>query len=237
MTTSPKNRIAIYIRVSTDDQNTSLGSQEHRCRQYLASQNYSGQSIAQARVYRDEGYSGSNTDRPEFQRMMRDIRKGLVTLVIFTELSRVSRSLRDFLQITDEWRERDVEFVSLRENFDTTSPHGNLIVTILMVLYQFEREQTALRTRLNMRARAERGLFNGGAVAIGYKLDPENSGHLLIDPESAEPVNKAFQLYLKLGAPQPVADRLNDLGHRTPAGKKFSWNIVNYMLQNPAYLC
>lgn len=255
------DRIAIYARISKEDtgrrkaigagrdpdalDGSSIESQVFRCRRYLESQ-HTADTVQAARIYRDEGFSGGNTDRPEFQRLLRDIRKGLVDKIVFTELSRVSRSVRDFLDLTEEFRDADVEFVSLREKFDTSSPHGRLLITILMALNQFEREQTMLRTKLNMRSRSERGLFNGGRVPLGYARDTERRGNLIIVEEEARTIRAVFDTYLELGSVPATVEKLKGLGYRRPAwvttaGKQMPpgllhWDMVRGILMNPVYI-
>jgi len=240
-TSQPQGSIAIYARISKEDprggEGSSIESQVSRCKDWLKGQpEFTEADLSSIRYYRDDGYSGKNTDRPDFQRLMNDARKGLVRVVVFTELSRVSRSTADFLHIQSEWDDLGVLFSSLREKFDTTSPHGKLILTILAALNEFEREQTALRTRLNMRARAEKGLFNGGSLPIGYVVDPDHAGHLVVVEEQARMVREAFEGYLATGAPAKAAEILNERGYRTPDGRKFTWNIIYHMIGNPSYL-
>ena len=243
-------RIAIYVRVSTEDQckdeDNSLDNQRHRCSQYLRSLGATDHSIEPLRLYREEGRSGKDTHRPELQRLVRDIRKGLIDVLLFTELSRVSRSLRDFLVLHDYFEEKGVKWISLKERFDTTSPHGWLVTMILMALAQFERETTSLRTRLAMRDRAERGLHNGGNIPYGYVIDPDRKGRLVITEEEAEGVREAFALYLQAGSIAETARLLDERGYRRSArvsrrGRKWkrsplSFNVVNYILRNPTYV-
>lgn len=134
---------------------------------------------------------------------------------------------------------------SLREKFDTTSPHGRLIITVLMALNQFEREQVAERTRLNMRARAERGLFSGGTIPLGYRKDPERNGHLLLDESEAQLVRSAFDAYLKTGSMRKTAQQLKQRGLQRPARINSAGKLrpaafltrehLRHMLKNPSY--
>ena len=244
------SNVAIYVRVSTEEQargeNNSLDSQIHRCERYLSSNYDDPAAMRRPRIYREEGYSGKNTNRPAFQKMMGDIRKGSVETVVFTELSRISRSVTDFLGLVQEFETLGVEFVSLREKFDTTIPHGKLIMTILMALNEFEREQTSLRTRLNMRARAEQGLWSGGVVPLGYRLRPNKSGLLEVDEKAAAIVRAIFETYTELGSIARTLESLKERGINRPAyqnkagelraARDFSDGSIRNMLQNPTYL-
>ena len=245
-----RGRVAVYTRVSTDEQakkdEGSLDNQLHRARQYLGSVGQPHDVIDTARIYREEGYSGKDTNRPELQRLMRDIRAGRVGLLVFTELSRVSRSVEDFLAFAKLLQANKVDFISLRERFDTSSPQGNLIIVILVALYQFERETTSIRTRLAMRDRAERGLFNGGPIPLGYEPTPGLSGQLRIVEDEALMVREAYRVYLETGSLADTVRLLANAGFRRPErtsrrgharhGLPLSWAALAHVLRNPAYL-
>jgi len=231
--------IAIYARVSKEEsakeEEGSLKSQVQRCLEWLNGKGADA-TLETVRLY-SEGGSGKDTNRREYKRLMRDVRRGTVKLIVIAELSRISRSLFDFLHMSTEWAERGVGYASVRESFiDSTSPHGKMLVRLMMLLYEFEREQTALRTKLNMRARAKRGLFNGGKVAIGYKADPVRKGYLKVDDDYASIVVEAFAMYLQHGGPGPVSRLLNERGLLRPDGKPFDWQTIHTMLANPTYL-
>lgn len=231
--------IAIYARISKDDargtEGGSVDTQIARCQQRLASMGVDGGDIGKVRVFRDDGFSGKNTDRPGFLQLQREVRAGAIKILVFAELSRVSRDLRGFLEVTDVWRAAGVEWISLREAFDTTSLHGRLIIHILMALAQFEREQTALRTRLTFRSRAQRGLWNGGNTPWGYTTVGEASGGLAIVEDEAVGVRLAFELYLQLGSAKLVAEAMNARGVRR-RGKVLRPDMVEHVLRNPVYV-
>ena len=157
-------KVGLVVRVSTDIQASnpegSLTTQLQRRRQQVAyKRDTIGEPWEEAAVYELRGVSGKDSVRsPEFQRPFEDIEAGRVNTVICTALSRLCRSLRDFLDLLEVLDEQGVEFCSLKEQFDTTTPHGRLIMTILMALAQFEREQTSERTHDAVVARTERGL-------------------------------------------------------------------------------
>lgn len=197
-------------------------------------------------VFKDEGFSGKDMDRPEFQCLKGEIDKGNVRLFIFASLSRVSRSVLDFLALVEELADRGVELRCIDESFDTTSAHGRLILTFLMALAQFEREQTAERTRKNMLARALRGLYNGGRCPLGYRPNPERKGYLDIVEEEAEIIRTIFDLFIEEGSVPKVTKRLAEAGIERPAmvsgrgtfhpARPIKWDAVRNILANPTYV-
>lgn len=130
--------------------------------------------------------------------LFENIRTGRVNTVVCTALDRISRSVRDFLNFFEILSEYDVEFVCLKQNYDTTTPQGKLFTTIMMALAQFEREQTSDRTRDAALARAERGLWNGGQL-LGYDLNPDKKGHLIPNAKERLVVNFGLDTYLECG--------------------------------------
>ena len=238
--------LGIYARVSTPGQGDSIESQLQRCKGKLSSLGHSHAEIEAAQVYVDHGYSGKDTDRPSFQRMMRDARLGRVRVLVFTELSRVSRSLMDAIRVINDFEILRIEWISLRENCDTTTPYGRFAVTLILALGQLEREQTAERTRANMRARSQRGLFNGGHVPFGYMLDPDRRGHLVPDSETSEMVRAIFETYRSVGSIPRVLEDIKSRGWRRPAKafangtrraeQDFTWGSVRGLLRNPVYV-
>ena len=240
MTMPPPESIAIYARISKDDakgaEGGSVETQIARCHQRLASHGVVEADLARVRVFRDDGFSGKNTDRPGFLALQREIKAGSIKVLLFAELSRVSRDVRGFFEVSDVWRAADVKWISLRESFDTTTPHGQLIINILMALAQFEREQTVQRTRANMASRAARGLWNGGNTPWGYRTDRETPGGLAIDEREAQGVRKAFALYLEHGAADTVAKALTAQGHLTKEGKPITRWTIDHVLKNPVYI-
>ena len=190
--------------------------------------------------------SGKDSIRsPEFERLFEDVRAGRVNTVVCTSLDRICRSVSDFLHFFEFLSEHDAQFVCLKQQYDTTSPQGRLFVTIMMALAQFEREQTAERTRDAVLARAERGLWNGGRL-LGYDLDPERKGYLVPNAVEAASVRFAFESYLRTGSISETAAAMNLRGFRTKAytsrrdidhpGREFSRTTVQHLLKNPAYI-
>lgn len=211
-------KIAYYIRVSTEEQaenpEGSIRNQEDRLRQALEYKNRQGNFGELVGVYVDAGISAKNMKRPKLQEMLKAIRNKEIDLVMVTELSRLSRNTRDFIQMWDMMRDLGCRFTSLREDFDTTNAAGELVLFQLMNLAQFERRQTSERVEANLQARAARGLYNGGPVPIGYKLNPDKPGYLQVDQEMAEIVRGAFDAFVEKGTLAKTAIALNDKGLR-----------------------
>ena len=211
-------KIASYIRVSTEEQaenpEGSIRNQEERIKDAVQYRNRSGNYGEIVQTFIDPGISAKDMKRPQLQAMLKAIRSGEVNLVIVTELSRLSRNTRDFIQIWDLMREVGCRFSSLREDFDTTNAAGELVLFQLMNLAQFERRQTSERVEANIAARAKRGLYNGGTVPVGYRTIPDKPGYLEIDPEMATVVKEAFAAFLREGSLAPAAKWLNDNAYR-----------------------
>ncbi|MBU4000547.1 recombinase family protein [Patescibacteria group bacterium] len=245
-----EKKCGLYIRVSTlrqaDVEDGSLDTQESRLSAYVNYENTNKDSSWKiADIYREQGRSGKDLNRPEFQRMIKDIDDRKINTVIIWKIDRLTRSLKDFSVVWDLFQKKGVQLISLNEKFDTTSAIGRAMLSIILVFAQLEREQTGERTLATMQYRAEQGLWNGGR-AFGYDLDPENKGILIINPEQAEIIRKAFDLCIEKGSAGQVQKALNQLGHRMPVyesrrGKKhggtmFTKQAVIRMLTNPVYI-
>ncbi len=214
------HRIALYIRVSTEEQASnpegSIKSQEQRLRSSVDLKNLEGNFGAVTDVFIDRAKSGKDTNRPQLQRLIQAIRQHDVSLVMVSELSRLSRSIKDFIGLWDLMRANGCEFQSLREQFDTTTAAGEMILFTIANIAQFERKQTSERISANFRARAERGLYNGGPVPLGYQLDPDKKGYLLVNKEEAPIVHEAFKALIREGSLSKAGWALNERGFRVP---------------------
>ena len=244
-------RVALVVRVSTDRQagnpEGSLKNQLQRLRQHIAyKRDGLGEDWQEVALFELKGISGkSSLRRSELQPLLAGIRANQINVIACTALDRLCRNVRDFLELLELLNEHGVEFVCLKQNYDTTTPQGKLFITIMMALAEFEREQTSERTKDAVRARAERGLWNGGRV-LGYDPDPTNKSSLVINQEEAAVVNAAFQLYLQTGSLKDTASALNERGHRTKSytsrrglvhpGKPFSLTAVQGLLKNRAFI-
>lgn len=244
------HKIAIYIRVSTEEQaenpEGSIKSQEQRLRTHVQLKNMESNYGEIVGVYIDRAKSGKNTNRPELQRMLQAIVQQEVTLVMVTELSRLSRSIKDFCEIWDLMRAHDCQFQSLREQFDTTSAAGEMVLYTIANIAQFERRQVSERVTANLQARSARGLYNGGVIPVGYTLSADKKGWLIIDPEQADIVRKAFKKFLEIESVTETAKWLNTNGYRmktqTDGGGNrarlsyFTLGNLSAILRNKAYI-
>ena len=199
-------KAAIYIRVSTDaqaEEGYSIDAQKEQLTAYCISKN-----IKKYDYYIDGGWSGSNINRPELQRMITDIQNQKISHVIVYKLDRLSRSQKDTLYlIEDVFNPNDVDFISMNESMDTSTPMGKLMLGILSAFAQLERENIRLRTRMGMLERVKNGYWmGGGRVPFGYDYDSQQG--ILIPNKDAEKVKQIYELYLKGYAPQPIANIL-----------------------------
>lgn len=193
-------------------------------------------------VYQDKGFSGKNTNRPDFQRMMADVEKGLVQRVIVYRLDRFSRSLADFSQLWEVLGQHGVEFISVNEKFDTSTPVGRAMLSIIMVFAQLERETTAERVRDNYYQRAKLGSWPGGPAPYGFSLGrlPDATGKLspgLIPNEHMETVEEIFHRYAQDGESLgSIAKTLN--AKEIAAPRRATWDNVTLsrILHSPLYV-
>ncbi len=223
-------RAALYIRVSTLEQaqeGYSVGEQKERLIAYCKAQDW-----IIADIYVDGGYTGSNLKRPGIQKLITETDK--FDLVLVYKLDRLSRSQRDTLYLIEEvFRPNSVDFVSMQESFDTSSPFGKAMIGLLAVFAQLEREQIKERTWMGRVARAKTGLYHGGGnIPIGYDY---SDGKLTINPYEAEQVRKIFEWYLSGLSLKAVTDRLQDEGYTNKYSSYSSWSSVRNILENETY--
>ena len=170
---SPKTvRCAIYTRVSTDqglDQDfNSLDAQFDASQAYIRSQTHAGWTMLRSK-YDDGGFSGGNTDRPALQRLLEDIRTGKIDIIVVYKVDRLTRSLADFAKLVELFDKHDVSFVSVTQQFNTTTSMGRLTLNVLLSFAQFEREVTSERIRDKVAASKRKGLWVGGKTPLGYE--------------------------------------------------------------------
>lgn len=209
-------RAALYIRVSTLEQaqeGYSIGAQKERLLAYCKAQDW-----AVAEFYIDGGYSGSNLDRPGIQKLVSEVAS--FDLVLVMKLDRLSRSQRDTLHlIEDVFLPNKVDFVSMSESFDTSTPFGRAMIGILSVFAQLEREQIKERTYMGKLERAKEGLYHGGAFyPVGYDYV---DGRLAVNEYEAAQVRKIYEWYLDGESPEKIAERLRTQGYTNRYG---SWS-------------
>jgi len=239
-------RCAIYTRVSTDaglDQEfNSLDAQYDACRAYIRSQAHAGWNLIKAR-YDDGGFSGGSTDRPALQRLLTDLQAGRINVIVVYKVDRLTRSLADFAKLVELFDANGASFVSVTQQFNTTTSMGRLTLNVLLSFAQFEREVTAERIRDKIAASKRKGLWVGGMVPLGYQL---KVGKLVIDAEEAKIVRLVFERYLELGS---VNQLVRDLGERglkskvrrlstgaTRGGVPFTQGSLFYILRNRFYV-
>ena len=244
-------RCGFIIRVSTDKQarnpEGSLTNQLQRLEAHIEYKNTACQeSWLETGRYILKGVSGKDSFRsPEFAQLFSDMETGRVNTVICTALDRVSRSVKDFLNFFEILTKYNVEFVCLKQNYDTTSSQGKLFITIMMALAEFERTQTSERNKDATMARAERGLWNGNQI-LGYDLDQNKKGYLIPNKHEKTLVQFSFRKYLECGSLQETARTLNSNGYRSKSytsrrnkvrvTKPFFRTSIKTILTNLAYI-
>jgi site-specific DNA recombinase len=185
-------RCAIYTRVSTEhglEQDfNSLDAQYDAAQAYIRSQAHAGWTLIRTR-YDDGGYSGGSTERPALQRLLADVKARKVQIIVVYKVDRLTRSLADFAKLVELFDAHGVSFVSVTQQFNTTTSMGRLTLHVLLSFAQFEREVTAERIRDKVAASKRKGLWVGGMVPLGYKL---KEGKLSIVEEEAERVRMIF---------------------------------------------
>ena len=193
-------RCAIYTRVSTDaslDQDfNSLDAQYDAAQAYIRSQAHAGWMLVHTR-YDDGGFSGGSTDRPALQRLLADITAHKINVVVVYKVDRLTRSLADFAKLVELFDAHAVSFVSVTQQFNTTTSMGRLTLNVLLSFAQFEREVTSERIRDKIGASKRKGLWVGGVVPLGYQA--KNRKITMVE-EEAKTVRYIFQRYLELGS-------------------------------------
>ena len=196
---APVIRCAIYTRKSTeeglDQEFNSLDAQRESAEAYISSQKEAGWKLVPDR-YDDGGFSGGNLERPALRRLLDDVEAGRVDCVLVYKVDRLSRSLLDFARLMDRFDRRSVSFVSVTQQFNTTSSLGRLTLNILLSFAQFEREIISERTRDKMGAARRKGKWVGGTPVLGFDVDPAG-GRLVINEPEAKRVREIFRLFKK----------------------------------------
>ncbi|ANK83603.1 MAG: hypothetical protein TEF_18980 [Rhizobiales bacterium NRL2] len=236
----------MYTRKSTEEgleqAFNSLGAQQEACAAYIRSQQQEGWKELPAR-YDDGGFSGGSMERPALAVLLDDIRAGRIDTVVVYKVDRLTRSLADFARIVELFENHGVSFVSVTQQFNTTTSMGRLTLNVLLSFAQFEREVTAERIRDKIAASKAKGMWMGGAVPIGYRVEDRK---LVIDPDAAATVRRIFGHYLELGSVRDVkaacdrdgiatATRTSRSG-RTTGGGSFSRGHLYWLLRNPIYI-
>ena len=233
-------KIACYTRKSVySDKSDSVDSQTRFCREY-AEQNIDDE-IESFTVYCDEGFTGANTSRPDFVRMMQDVDAGIVDILIVYQLDRLSRDVRDFSNIYKHLEEKGVKFVSVKEKIDTVSPIGKAMMYVTMVFAQMERETIAQRIGDNMISLARKGFWVCGPAPYGYvnkEITVNGKKHTTIvpDKEQAEHVANVFEEFLEgRHTLHSLYMKYYRKGEKGPAGFQYSTEGIYRILSKPCY--
>jgi site-specific DNA recombinase len=241
-----KRRCAIYTRKSTEEgleqAFNSLDAQREACAAYILSQTHEGWELVDEQ-YDDGGWSGGNMDRPGLKQLLADITVGKVDVIVVYKVDRLTRNLADFARIVDTLDKVKASFVSVTQAFNTTTSMGRLTLNVLLSFAQFEREVTSERIRDKFAASKRKGIFMGGPIPIGYRLDNRK---LLIDQQEAATVRMIFERYLALRSIGQLVDELAQTGvrtkvralkdGRTTGGVTFYQGPLAAMLKNPVYI-
>lgn len=246
--TAPVSRVrcAIYTRKSSEEgleqSFNSLDAQREACEAYILSQRHEGWQLITTK-YDDGGFSGGTMERPALKRMLEDIAAKRVDTVIVYKVDRLTRSLTDFARIVEAFDKQGISFVSVTQQFNTTTSMGRLTLNVLLSFAQFEREVTGERIRDKIAASKRKGMWMGGVVPLGYDL---RDHELLLNPGEAELVKKIYHLYLEVGCVSKLQTRLNQLGIRSKkrvsktggisGGVVYARGALYDMLQNRIYL-
>jgi DNA invertase Pin-like site-specific DNA recombinase len=240
-----KVRCAIYTRKSSDEglekEFNSLDAQREDCEAFVKSQKHAGWTSVPD-LYDDGGLSGGTLERPALQRLLADIKVGKVQIVVVYKVDRLTRSLADFAKIVDIFDAHGASFVSVTQQFNTTTSMGRLTLNMLLSFAQFEREIAGERIRDKIAASKAKGMWMGGTVPLGYDVKDRK---LFINPVEAETVRLIFQRYAELGSVKLLQAELDRRGLRSKrregarglitGGAKFSRGILYLILQNRLY--
>jgi site-specific DNA recombinase len=240
-----KVRCAIYTRKSSDEgleqEFNSLDAQREACAAYITSQRHAGWT-AVADMYDDGGLSGGTMGRPALQRLLADIKANKVKIVVVYKVDRLTRSLADFGKIVDIFDGHGASFVSVTQQFNTTTSMGRLTLNMLLSFAQFEREIAGERIRDKIAASKAKGMWMGGNVPLGYDVQDRK---LIINKSEADTVRLIFRRYAELGsvtllrkelfAQGIVSKRREGAGGRLPGGQKLSRGALYLMLRNRIY--
>lgn len=238
-------RCAIYTRKSSEEgleqAFNSLDAQREACESYIHSQRHEGW-IASSTHYDDGGFSGGNLDRPALKSLLTDIKEREIDIIVVYKVDRLSRSLADFVRLIELFDQHNISFVSVTQQFNTSTSMGRLTLNVLLSFAQFEREVTSERIRDKIAASKQKGMWMGGRVPLGYDIQEKL---LIVNELEAKIVRHIFDRYLILGCVRKLKTELDAQGYVSkprvlngqPAGeKKFSRGMLYALLKNPIYI-
>jgi len=239
-------RCAIYTRKSTDEgleqAFNSLDAQREACAAFVLSQKHEGWTVLPT-PYDDGGYSGGTMERPAMKRLIADIEAGQIDVVVVYKVDRLTRALSDFAKLVEIFDRRGVSFVSITQQFNTTTSMGRLTLNVLLSFAQFEREVIGERVRDKIAASKKKGMWMGGSVPLGYDVKDRK---LVANPAEARIVVDIFKRYLRLRSVRALADELAAAGIKSKrrvhldgteyGHQKFSHGALYLLLQNRTYL-
>jgi site-specific DNA recombinase len=242
----PNSRCAIYTRKSSEEgleqSFNSLHAQREACEAYVLSQKHEGWHVLSAK-YDDGGFSGGNMERPGLKKLLDDIAAGKIDTVVVYKVDRLTRSLADFAKIVETFDSRGVSFVSVTQQFNTTTSMGCLNLNVLLSFAQFEREVTGERIRDKVAASKKKGMWMGGIVPLGYD---HKDRQLHVNEAEAEQVRHIFEQYLRLRSVFDLYDYLKANGYRSKqrvradgrsgGGPVLSRGTLYHLLSNPVYI-
>lgn len=222
----------------------SLDAQREACEAFIASQKHEGWTCL-PEPYDDGGYTGGNIDRPALKRLLSDVEAGKIDCIVVYKVDRLSRSLLDFARMMETLEKHHVSFVSVTQQFNTSTSMGRLILNVLLSFAQFEREMISERTRDKIAATRRKGKWTGGLPILGYDVDPRGR-RLIVNEVEAARVREIFELYLEKQSLLATVKELNDRGWITKrwitkngrecGGKPFTKNNLFRLLTNAIYI-
>ncbi len=241
-----RKRCAIYTRKSSEEgleqDFNSLHAQREACEAYVKSQAGEGWQVIKT-AYDDGGYSGGSMERPVLQHLLEDIRQKLIDVVVVYKVDRLTRSLADFAKMVEVFDAQGVSFVSVTQQFNTTTSMGRLTLNVLLSFAQFEREVTGERIRDKIAASKRKGIWMGGTTPLGYDV---RDRHLVINRPEAATVKQIYERYLDLGSVRLLKQDLDRRGTSSKirvsvkgnksGGRSFLRGALYELLANPIYI-
>jgi site-specific DNA recombinase len=239
-------RCAVYTRKSSEEgleqAFNSLHAQREACEAYIKSQAHEGWKLVRT-AYDDGGLSGGSMERPALQRLLAEVATGRINVIVVYKVDRLTRSLADFARIVETLDRHGASFVSVTQQFNTTSSMGRLTLNVLLSFAQFEREVTGERIRDKIAASKRKGMWMGGSLPLGYDVKDRE---LVVNEAEAKAVREIFEAYVRLGTISEIQNDLRQRGvlskrwtsstGRTWGGVNFSRGALYWLLRNQVYI-